>query len=217
VIRVVLADDQPMVRAGLRTILESDPGIEVVAEADDGQGALAALAAHRADVVLLDIRMPGMDGLTAAETVRARHPGVRVVIVTTFNEDRYVARALDAGVDGFVLKSADPYELIGGVKAAMNGGTVLSPVVARQILTSLRGRDLQDRLAARDGVAALTPREREVLALLGRGLANAQIARQLHLAEGTVKIHISAILGKLGLDNRVQAAILAHQAGLIQP
>ncbi|HEV7656824.1 MAG TPA: response regulator transcription factor [Mycobacteriales bacterium] len=213
-IRVMLADDQPMVRAGLRTILESDAGIEVVAEAADGRAVLDALARSRPDLVLLDIRMPDMDGLTAAETIRTRHPDVPVVIVTTFHEDRYVARALDAGVAGFVLKSADPYELIGAVKAAVAGGTVLAPVVARQILTSLRGRDLRDRLAARDEVAALTPRERDVLALVGAGLSNAQIAGRLHLAEGTVKTHLSTILGKLGVANRVQAAILAHQAGL---
>ena len=213
-IRVVLADDQPMVRAGLRTILESDAGIQVVAEAADGQAALDALARSHPDLVLLDIRMPDMDGLTAAETIRTRHPDIPVVIVTTFHEDRYVARALDAGVAGFVLKSADPYELIGAVKAAVAGGTVLAPAVARQILGSLRGRDLRDRLAARHEVAALTPREREVLALVGAGLSNAQIAGRLHLAEGTVKTHLSTILNKLGVANRVQAAILAHQAGL---
>jgi len=213
-IRVVVADDQPMVRAGLRTILESDAAIEVIAEAADGVEALDALSRFRADVVLLDIHMPGMDGLTAAEAVRQRHPDVRVVIVTTFDQDAYVARALDAGVDGFVLKSADPYELISGVKAAVLGGAVLSPPVARRILASTRGRDLRERLAARDGVATLTPRERDVLALLGTGLSNAQIAGRLHLAEGTVKIHVSAILGKLAVANRVQAAILAHQAGL---
>ena len=213
-IRVVVADDQPMVRAGLRTILESDAAIEVVAEAADGAEALDALGRFRADVVLLDIQMPGMDGLTAAEAVRQRHPDVRVVIVTTFDQDAYVARALDAGVDGFVLKSADPYELISGVKAAVLGGAVLSPPVARRVLASARGRDLRERLAARNGVATLTPRERDVLALLGAGLSNAQIGHRLHLAEGTVKIHVSAILGKLAVANRVQAAILAHQAGL---
>ena len=214
-IRVGVADDQPLVRAGLRTVLESDAGIEVVFEAADGRAAIEALDRFRADVVLLDIRMPGMDGLTATETIRQRHPGVRVVIVTTFDEDAYIARALDAGVDGFVLKSADPYELINGVKAAVAGGAVLSPPVARRILASTSGRDLRDRLAARTGVAALSPREREVLVLLATGLPNARIARRLHLAEGTVKIHVSAILGKLELTNRVQAAILAHQAGLL--
>jgi DNA-binding NarL/FixJ family response regulator len=215
-IRILLADDQPLVRAGLHTVLASDPELEIVAEAADGRAALAAAERFRPDVALLDIRMPGMDGLTAAESLRSSHPGIRVMIITTFDEDRYVARALDAGVHGFLLKSADPYELIGGVKAAMNGGTVLAPAVAHRIVQVLHGRALRDRLAARTGVEALTRRERDVLALLGEGLPNAEIGRRLHLAEGTVKIHVSALLGKLGLANRVQAAIYAYRAGLAE-
>jgi DNA-binding NarL/FixJ family response regulator len=214
VIRVALVDDEPLVRAGLRTILQSDPQIEVVAEAGSGAGAVDVADRHRPDVLLLDIQMPGGDGLTAAETLRERHPGVRVIIVTTFDEDRYVVRALDAGVDGFLLKSSDPYELIAGVKAAVGGGMALSPGVARRVVAAVHGGDLRRRLAARTSVAALTPRERDVLALLAAGLSNAQIGKRLHLVEGTVKIHVGAILRKLDLDNRVQAAILAHEAGL---
>jgi DNA-binding NarL/FixJ family response regulator len=214
VIRAALIDDEPLVRAGLRTILESDADIEVVAEGGDGRTAVEVVDRYQPDILLLDIQMPGVDGLTVAETVRARHPGVRIVIVTTFGEDRYIARALDAGVDGFLLKSADPYELITGAKAAVSGGTALSPTVARWLVASLHRGDLQRRLAAQADIATLTPRERDVLALLGAGLSNAQIGRRLHLVEGTVKIHVSAILGKLHLDNRVQAAILAHEAGL---
>ncbi|MFI1993028.1 response regulator [Actinoplanes sp. NPDC020271] len=213
-IRILIADDQPLVRAGLRTVLASDSDLEIVAEADDGRGALTEVARLRPDVALLDIRMPGMDGLTAAETIRARHPAVRVLIVTTFDEDRYIARALECGVHGFLLKSGDPYELIGSVKAAMTGGTVLAPPVAQRIVGLLHGRSLRERLSARAAVESLTTREREVLTLLAAGESNAEIAHDLHLAEGTVKIHVSAVLGKLGLNNRVQAAVFAYRSGL---
>ncbi|MFI5844818.1 response regulator [Catenuloplanes sp. NPDC051500] len=215
-IRILLADDQPLVRAGLNTVLASDPELQVVAEAADGRAVLAAVERSRPDVALLDIRMPGMDGLTAAESLRASHPALRVMIITTFDEDRYIARALDAGVHGFLLKSSDPYELIGGIKAAMNGGTVLASAVAHRIVHVLHGGELRKRLAARSGIQALTPRERDVLALVGAGLSNAEIGRRLHLAEGTVKIHVSALLGKLGLTSRVQATIYAYQAGLAE-
>jgi DNA-binding NarL/FixJ family response regulator len=217
VIRVALVDDEPLVRAGLRTILESDAEIEIVAEGGDGRAATKLADQHTVDVLLLDIQMPGPDGLTTVPAIRARHPAVRVIVVTTFGEARYIARALDAGVDGFLLKSADPYELIAGVKAVVRGGTALSPEVARWLVTALQGGDLQRKLTAQAAIASLTVREREVLALLGGGLANAQIGRRLHLVEGTVKIHVSAILAKLHVDNRVQAAVLAHRAGLTPP
>ncbi|MFI0720775.1 response regulator [Streptomyces sp. NPDC021224] len=206
-----------MVRVGLRTILQADGTIEVVAEAGDGRAAVEAVARHRPDVVLLDIQMPGTDGLAAAANVRSGHPNVRVVMVTTFDDDGYIARAVELNVDGFLLKSADPHDLIGGVKAAVAGGTALSPTVARRVLNALdRGR-LQRHAAARRAVESLTARERDVLVLVGHGLSNAQIARRLHLVEGTVKIHVSAILMKLGADNRVQAAIVAYQSGLTEP
>ncbi|WP_433383143.1 response regulator [Actinoplanes sp. CA-142083] len=215
-IRILLADDQPLVRAGLNTVLASDPELQVIAEAADGRAALAAVERSRPDVALLDIRMPGMDGLTAAESLRAGHPALRVILITTFDEDRYIARALDAGVHGFLLKSGDPYELISGIKAVMNGGTVLAPAVAHRIIHVLHGGELRNRLAARNGVQALTPRERDVLALVGAGLSNAEIGSRLHLATGTVKIHVSALLSKLGLTSRVQAAIYAYRAGLAE-
>jgi DNA-binding NarL/FixJ family response regulator len=214
VIRVAIVDDEPLVRTGLRTILESDAELSIVAEGADGPAAVRLTGEHRPDVLLLDIQMPGPDGLTAIPAIRSRHLAVRVVVVTTFGEARYIARALDSGVDGFLLKSADPYELIAGVKAVVRGGTALSPDVARWLVTALQRGDLQRRLTAQGAVASLTPRERDVLALLGAGLSNAQIGRRLHLVEGTVKIHVSAILGKLRVDNRVQAAVLAHDAGL---
>ncbi len=213
-IRILIADDEPLVRAGLRTVLTSDSDLEIVAESQDGRDALTEVERLRPDVVLLDIRMPGMDGLTAAEAIRARHPAVRVLIITTFDEDRYIARALESGVHGFLLKSGDPFELIGSIKAAMNGGTVLAPPVAHRIVGLLHGRTLRERLAARTAAEVLTVREREVLTLLGAGLSNAEIARSLHLAEGTVKIHVSAVLSKLGLNNRVQAAVFAYRSGL---
>jgi DNA-binding NarL/FixJ family response regulator len=210
-----VADDEPLVRAGLRMILASDAQIDVVAEAGDGNAAVDAVARCLPDAVLLDIQMPGLDGLAAAAVVRARFPTVRVVIVTTFEDDPYIARAVDLNLDGFLLKSADPYELISGVKAAVAGGTALSPSVARRIVDVLRRGQWSQGARARGAVEVLTERERDVLALVGQGLPNAGIARRLHLVEGTVKIHVSAILTKLGLANRVQAAILTHQSGLV--
>jgi DNA-binding NarL/FixJ family response regulator len=214
VIRVVVADDEPLVRSGLRMILASDPGIEVVGEAGDGDAALDAVARHLPDVALLDIQMPGRDGLDAASVIRSRFPAVRVLIVTTFGDDPYIARAVELNLDGFLLKSADPYELISGVKAAVAGGTALSPTVARRIVDVLRRDQWSGRSRAHRSVEALTERERDVLGLVGQGLSNAAIARRLHLVEGTVKVHVSAILAKLGLTNRVQAAILAYRSGL---
>ncbi|MFI9010854.1 response regulator [Actinosynnema sp. NPDC053489] len=213
-IRVVVADDEAMVRAGVRAILATDPGIEVVAEAADGHEAVRAAAAHRPDVVLLDIRMPRLDGLAALADLRRAAPGVAVVVLTTFDEDEHVARALTGGANGFLLKAADPRELLLGVRAAAEGAAYLSPRIAHRLVTDLRGGRLGRTDRARGLVATLTGREREVLALVGRGLANQDIARRLAVTEGTVKAHVSAILQRLDVTNRVQAAILAHEAGL---
>lgn len=210
-IRVVLADDEPMVRAGVRAILAGDPEIEVVAECGDGRAAIEKVRAHRPDVVLLDIRMPLLDGLSAAAELRKVAPDVPVVILTTFDEDAYVARALTEGARGFLLKAADPRELIIGVRAASEGAAYLSPRIAGRVIAELR---LSEANTARGRIAALTPREREVLALVGAGLSNQAIGRRLKLAEGTVKAHVSTILGRLGAENRVQAAITAYEAGL---
>ncbi len=214
-IRVVLADDEAMIRAGVRTILVSDADIEVVAEAGDGRAAIEAARRHRPDVVLLDIRMPGLDGLSAAAELRETMPGVAVVVLTTFDEDAYVAEALEHGVSGFLLKASDPRELLIGVHAVAEGAAYLSPRIARRVITHVRGGGLSRPAVARRRVAELTPRERDVLAALGTGLSNADIGRALSLSEGTVKAHVSAILRRLGLDNRVQAAILAYEAGLV--
>lgn len=210
-IRVVLADDEPMVRAGVRAILASDPEIEVAAECGDGRQAVEEVRARRPDVVLLDIRMPVLDGLAACAELRRVAPGVPVLMLTTFDEDAYVARALKEGARGFLLKAADPRELIIGVRAAAEGAAYLSPRIAGRVIAGLR---LSETHSARDRVAGLTPRERDVLALVGRGLSNHAIGRRLNLTEGTVKAHVSAILTRLGAENRVQAAITAYEAGL---
>jgi DNA-binding NarL/FixJ family response regulator len=209
VIRVLLADDEAMVRAGVRAILGSDTGIEVVAEASDGREAIDLALRHRPDVVLLDIRMPRLGGLEAARELARL--GFGVAMLTTFNDDGYLEQALDGGAKGFLLKSGDPRELVAGVHALASGGAYLAPKVAARMITRFRGGRLSQ---ARSQVESLTPRERDVLALLGEGLSNAQIARRLELVEGTVKGHVSAILTRLGAQNRVQAAIVAHEAGL---
>ncbi|MET8332488.1 response regulator transcription factor [Streptosporangium canum] len=214
-IRVLLADDETMIRAGVRAILAADPEIEVVAEAGDGREAIDLVLSHRPDVVLLDIRMPRMDGLAALAELRRVAPGIAVVMLTTFGEDDYIARALGEGAGGFLLKSGDPRELLAGIHAVAEGAAYLSPRVAHRVITQLTGGRMTRVVAAREQVAALTPRERDVLALVGAGLSNGQIARRLYLVEGTVKAHVSAILIRLGARNRVQAAILAHEAGLL--
>ncbi|MFC5145011.1 response regulator [Streptomyces aureoversilis] len=204
-----------MIRAGVCAILSADPGIEVVAEAADGHEAVEAARAHRPDVALLDIRMPRLDGLAACEEIRRSAPGTAVAILTTFSEDAYVSRALGGGATGFLLKSGDPYELMAGVRAVADGGAYLSPKVALHVIAGLGGERLTRGAAARARIAGLTAREREVLALLGEGLPNAEIGRRLHLVEGTVKGYVSAVLDRLGVGNRVQAAIVAHEAGLV--
>ncbi|WP_250031392.1 response regulator [Paractinoplanes maris] len=214
-IRVVLADDEAMIRAGIRSILATDPGIEVVAEAADGRAAVDLVRAHRPGIALLDIRMPRMDGLSAAAELRVAMPGVAVIMLTTFDEDEYVARALAGGAAGFLLKASDPRELLIGVRAVADGGAYLSPRIARKVITRLTGGRLARADAARAKVQRLTPRERDVLALVGRGLSNQDIGLGLSLSEGTVKAHVSAILLRLGLSNRVQAAIVAYEADLI--
>jgi DNA-binding NarL/FixJ family response regulator len=213
-IRVVLADDEAMIRAGLRAILTTDPEIEVVAEAADGREAVDLVRAHRPDIALLDIRMPGLDGLSAAAELRGIAPGVAVIMLTTLDEDGYVSRALAEGAAGFLLKAADPRELIMGVRAVAGGAAYLSPRITQKVVAQFRDGHLARAEAARRRVEQLTPRERQVLALVGRGLSNQGIGAELMLSEGTVKAHVSAILLRLGLANRVQAAIVAHEAGL---
>lgn len=218
-IRVLLADDEAMVRAGVRAILGSDDAIEVVAEAADGQEAVEAAQRHRPDVAVLDIRMPRMDGLAAGAEIRRTVPETAVVMLTTFSEDAYIAKALGDGASGFLLKSGDPRELIAGLKAVADGAAYLSPKIAQRVIAELGagsgGGRMSRAAAAKEQVDALTPRELEVLSLVGAGLSNAEIARRLFLVEGTVKAYVSAILTRLQVRNRVQAAIVAYEAGLV--
>jgi DNA-binding NarL/FixJ family response regulator len=214
VVRVVVVDDEPMVCAHLRTILGSSGTIEVVGEAHDGAAGVAEVAASRPDVVLMDLRMPGVDGLTAIERIGKMADPPAVVVLTTFDADQYVLRALRAGAAGFLVKSTPPEDLIGLVQVAAEGHTVLSPVAARRLVAaSADSHSARDR--ARELVAALTEREAEVLACLGEGLSNAQIGSRLYLSEATIKGYVSRVLDKLGCANRTQAGLIAHDAGIV--
>jgi len=213
-IRVVVVDDEPMVCAHLRTILGSAPDIEVVDEAHDGAAGVEAVVRNRPDVVLMDLRMPLLDGIAAIERIVKLANQPIVVVLTTFDADQYVLRALRAGAAGFLVKSTPPEDLIGLVRVAAEGHTVLSPAAARRLIAA--SADTQPaRERARKQVGSLTEREVEVLTGLGEGLSNAQIAARLFLSEATVKGYVSRMLDKLGLDNRTQAGLLAHDAGLV--
>ena len=215
-VRVLLVDDDPLVRAGLRMILSSADDLEVVGEAGDGAEAVGAVRTHRPDVVLMDIRMPGTDGLTATAAVTALPEPPKVVVLTTFGVDDYVFRALEAGAAGFLLKDTPPRDLIAAVRVVAAGDAMLSPSVTRTLIGHVAGAgETGRRNAARARLAPLTDREREVLVAVGRGLSNAEIGRELYLSEATVKTHVSRLLLKLGCANRVQVAILAHDAGLL--
>ncbi|MFH9616517.1 response regulator [Streptomyces pratensis] len=220
-IRVLIADDEPMIRAGVRAVLASDPGMQVVAEAGDGHEAVELVRSHRPSVAVLDIRMPGMNGIDAAAEIRSAVPATGVVMLTTFGEDDYILRALGGGAAGFLIKSGEPEELITGVRAVADGAAYLSPKVAARVVAHLAatgaGALAGRRSAARARVGSLTSREREVLTFLGCGLSNGQIARRLHVVEGTVKAHVSSILARLGVDNRAAAAVVAHEAGIVAP
>ncbi|MFJ5634076.1 response regulator [Streptomyces goshikiensis] len=214
-VRVVIADDEPLIRAGIRMILTSAPDIEVVAEAANGREAVELARAHAPDVMLLDIQMPVMDGLTALGELGRAAPEVRALILTTFGEKENVLRALGRGGAGFLLKDSAPGELIGAVRAAAAGDAYLSPAATRHVVDQLASGQAAGRgEAARRRVAELSERERGVLALLGEGLSNADAGRRLHMSEATVKTYVSRILAKLGCENRVQAALLARDAGL---
>jgi DNA-binding NarL/FixJ family response regulator len=212
-IRVVLADDQALVRRGFRLILETEPDLEVAGEAENGEQAVTAARADRPDVVLMDIQMPGLDGLEATRRILAE-PGnqTRVLILTTFERDDYVFSALQIGASGFLLKTAPPEELVAAVRVVARGEALLSPSVTRRVIQRFAGQPAPPPPSAE--LDRLTPREREVLRLIAEGLSNAEIAAELFVGEATVKTHISNVLAKLGLRDRVHAVIFAYQQGI---
>lgn len=215
-IRVVVADDEPLVRAGIALVLSAADDIEVVAEAADGRQAVTEVISRSADVLLLDIQMPGMDGLTALTESRRVAKGTRVIMLTTYGESEYIDRALDAGATGFLLKDSAPEELIRAVRAVAEGEAYLSPSVTSWVIRRGGSTTSGDARVseARRKVGALTSRERDVLLLLATGLSNGDIGDRLHLSEATVKMYLSRVFEKLGCANRVQAAGIAHRAGL---
>jgi DNA-binding NarL/FixJ family response regulator len=224
-VRLLVVDDHPVVRQGLRTFLETRPDFEVVGEAADGEGAIAAAARLRPDVILMDLVMPGVDGLEAIGRIRAAEPAARILVLTSFASADQVLPALRAGAAGYLLKDAAPAEVEAAIRAVHRGEGLLDPAVTATVLAEVArpgtapagpaGRaDRPSPEAADPGFASLTPREREVLGLLGRGLSNAAIARELFVAEKTVKTHVSSILAKLRLADRTQAALYAARLGL---
>ena len=217
-IRVVLADDQRLVRAGFRSILEDEDDIEVVGEAGDGDRVVAVCRELRPDVVLMDIRMPGTDGLEAARRIAAdpRLDGVKVVILTTFDLDDYVYGALRAGASGFLLKDTDPDELLHAVRVAHRGDALITPSVTRRLVAEFAGR-VRPPEAAPAALNALTAREREVMELVAAGLTNDEIAARLVLSPATAKTHVSRILTKLDVRDRSQLVILAYESGMVRP
>jgi DNA-binding NarL/FixJ family response regulator len=215
-IRVVLVDDEAMVRVGLRMVLSGEDDIEVVGEASDGAGAVDVVAETRPDVVLMDIRMPHVDGIEGSRRVLAAEPDAKVVVLTTFDEDDYVQAALRAGVSGFLLKVAPPERLIDAVRTVAAGGGLLDPAVTVRVIESFASTSPL-RARRSESLDALTERERDVLRLIGRGLSNAEIAAELYLGETTVKTHVSNVLAKLGVRDRVQAVVAAYETGHVRP
>ena len=221
-ISVLLADDQPLLRRGFRMILEAEDGVTVAGEAGDGAEAVELARRVRPDVVLMDIRMPGMDGIEATRRITAAEPGVRVLVLTTFDLDEYAFGALQAGASGFLLKDVRPHELVAAVRTVASGDAVVSPRVTRRLLEEyaqqLPVADAADPGADRyPQLASLTEREREVLAVVAQGLSNTEIAASLFVSETTVKSHVGRILAKLGLRDRVQIVVLAYESGLVRP
>ncbi len=216
-VRVLLADDADLVRAGFRMILTAHPDVDVVGEARDGEEAVVLARRESADVVLMDVQMPRLDGLAATRRIVAEG-SARVVIVTTFDRDDYLFEALRAGASGFLLKNSTPEELVAAVRAVALGNALLAPAVTRRVVEAAAGRLRPPATAENEArLAELTDREREVLQLMGRGLSNAEIAAHLFVGDATVKTHVSRVLSKLGLRDRVQAVVLAYESGLVQP
>jgi DNA-binding NarL/FixJ family response regulator len=215
-IRLVIADDQELVRYGMRLVLEADESLEVVGEAEDGAAAVATAERLRPDVVLMDVRMPGMDGIEATRRITELFPETRVLVLTTYDLDEYAFGALRAGASGFLLKDTRPAALVGAIRAVADGDAVVAPrVTAKLIELASPGLAAQRRPDAATALAPLTAREREVLRYIGEGETNGEIAERLFLSESTVKTHVGRILSKLGLRDRVQAVILAYDVGLV--
>ena len=213
-IRVLIADDQALMRTGFQMILDVQPDIEVVGEAIDGSDAIRRYERLTPDVVVMDVRMPAMDGIEATRRLTALDPPARVLILTTFDLDEYVYEALRAGASGFLLKDRPPEELVAAVRVIAAGEALLAPSVTRRLIEEFAKRA---PTASRDELAELTDREQDVLVLMARGLSNREIARSLFVAETTVKTHVGRILGKLRLRDRAQAVVLAYESGLVQP
>jgi DNA-binding NarL/FixJ family response regulator len=212
-IRVLVADDQSMVRAGFRMLLSREPDIEVVAEAENGAEAVEKAARFHPNVVLMDIRMPELDGLEATRRILASDAGARVLVLTTFDLDEYIYEALQAGASGFVLKDDPPEQLLAAIRTVARGEALLSPAVTKRVI---REFTRLPRPEQPQGLDQLTEREREVLELIAQGRSNAEIGQQLFIEETTVKTHVTHVLQKLGLRDRVQAVVLAYQAGLVE-
>jgi DNA-binding NarL/FixJ family response regulator len=215
-IRVVIADDQALVRSGFRMVLDARPDIEVTGEAEDGAQAVELTLATEPDVVLMDVRMPNLDGIEATRRIVASGSGARVLVLTTFDPDEYVHGAIRAGASGFLLKDVRPDELADAIRLVAGGNALLGPTVTRRLLERFTDGDRVDA-AAREATASLTGREREILQLVAAGLSNAEIADRLVVSETTVKSHVSSVLRKLGVRDRVQAVITAYDAGLVRP
>ena len=214
---VLIADDQALVRVGLRKILENEPDTTVVGETGDGEDAVSAARRLRPDVVLMDIRMPVLDGIEATRRIVGAQPGTRVLILTTFGLDGYVYDALQAGASGFMLKDAPPEEITAAVRIVASGDALLAPAVTRAVIDEFARREPKADLVLPAAVSELTPREREVLDLLARGRSNAEICDTLVISEATAKTHVARILQKLGLRDRVQVVIYAYETGLLTP
>jgi DNA-binding NarL/FixJ family response regulator len=215
-VRVLIVDDDDLMRAGLKSVLASDESVQVVAEIGDGRAAARTTREHRPDVVLMDIRMPDLDGIAATREVLGTSPDVKVVILTTFEDDDYIFGALNAGASGFLLKRTRPEELIAAIHTIAAGDSLLSPSVTRRVIDRMAG-DPPVTVSSSKRLDALTPREREVLELVARGLSNGEIATSLFVEESTVKSHVKRILMKLGLRDRVQAVIFAYESGVTRP
>lgn len=211
-VRVLVVDDNELLRAGLVTVLGSDPAVEVVGEVADGPAATRAAVRERPDVVLMDVEMPGGDGIEATRSIRAACPDTAVLVLTMFDLDEYVVGALHAGAAGFVLKTTEPAELLRAVHACAAGGNAFGPTVMDRLVTSFVGQQAAPR--ATPELARLTDRELDVLRSMAKGLSNAEIAAELYLAETTVKTHVARILAKLGVRDRLQAVVLAHRSGV---